>query len=150
MFKQKEIRKTVKAKAGNKNINIQIINYNDEMYDKWKLVIGKAYISGKEQLELQDTEINELFNDFTNIQMSTDELNDILDNPNHTFSIVFKELQLILHEMVVRFLQEKQIEMITIKKQIEETKILMVSDEIEKAFNDLAKRKEGLVNTTNG
>lgn len=144
MFKQQETRRSVKAKSGNKNINIQIVNYTDDLYEKWKHIISNAYESGGEEFTLSDEDLNMLFDDFTNINMTVDELNGILENPNHTFKTIFKELQLILNEMIVRFLQDKQFEIVSTRRMVEETNVLIESGKLDDAIKNLSNNSEAL------
>lgn len=143
-FKQLETRKTIRGKCKTKNISIQILNYTDELYDKWKVVIGNIYSSGNENFIMSDKEITDMFEDFTNVSMSIDELNDILENPNHTFSTVFRELQCVMNEMIVRYLQEKQLEMINLKRTLEETNAIILGNELDEIIGRLANSSQKL------
>lgn len=143
-FKNKKNRKVVNGKSGNKNIRIQIINYTEELYKKWSLIIDELYKSGIEELQLTDSQIKEMFDDFTNVKFTLDELNDILEDPNHTFNIVFTELQIILNEMIEKYLQQKQLEIATTRKTLEETNFLIESDKLQEVINNIGKtRKRG-------
>lgn len=145
-FKNKKNRKVVNGKSGNKNIRIQIINYTEELYKKWSLIIDELYKSGDEELQLTDSQIKEMFDDFTNVKFTLDELNDILEDPNHTFNIVFIELQIILNEMIEKYLQQKQLEIATTRKTLEETNFLIESGKLQEVIDNIGKHKEEEIN----
>lgn len=145
-FKNKKNRKVVNGKSGNKNIRIQIINYTEELYKKWSIVIDGLYKSGNEELQLTDEQIKEMFDDFTNVKFSLDELNDILEDPNHTFSIVFTELQIILNEMIEKYLQQKQLEIATTRKTLEETNFLIESGKLQEVIDNIGRHEKEDVN----
>lgn len=141
-FKNKKNRKVVNGKSGNKNIRIQIINYTEELYKKWSIVIDGLYKSGDEELQLTDSQIKEMFDDFTNVKFTLDELNDILEDPNHTFNIVFIELQIILNEMIEKYLQQKQLEIATTRKTLEETNFLIESGKLQEVIDNIGKHEK--------
>ena len=141
-FKNKKNRKVVNGKSGNKNIRIQIINYTEELYKKWSLIIDGLYKSGDEELQLTDSQIKEMFDDFTNVKFTLDELNDILEDPNHTFNIVFIELQIILNEMIEKYLQQKQLEIATTRKTLEETNFLIESGKLQEVIDNIGKHEK--------
>lgn len=141
-FKNKKNRKVVNGKSGNKNIRIQIINYTEELYKKWSLIIDELYKSGDEELQLTDSQIKEMFDDFTNVKFTLDELNDILEDPNHTFNIVFIELQIILNEMIEKYLQQKQLEIATTRKTLEETNFLIESGKLQEVIDNIGKHEK--------
>lgn len=145
-FKNKKNRKVVNGKSGNKNIRIQIINYTEELYKKWSLIIDELYKSGDEELQLTDSQIKEMFDDFTNVKFTLDELNDILEDPNHTFNVVFIELQIILNEMIEKYLQQKQLEIATTRKTLEETNFLIESGKLQEVIDNIGKHKEEEIN----
>lgn len=146
-FKNKNNRKVVTGKSGNKNIRIQIINYTEELYKKWSIVIDEIYKSGIEELQLTDLQIKEMFDDFTNVKFTLDELNDILEDPNHTFNMVFAELQIILNEMIEKYLQQKQLEIATTRKTLEETNFLIESGKLQEVIDNIGKyEKDGIIN----
>ena len=145
-FKNKKNRKVVNGKSGNKNIRIQIINYTEELYKKWSIIIDELYKSGIEELQLTDSQIKEMFDDFTNVKFTLDELNDILEDTNHTFNIVFTELQIILNEMIEKYLQQKQLEIATTRKTLEETNFLIESGKLQEVIDNIGKHKEEEIN----
>lgn len=145
-FKNKKNRKVINGKSGNKNIRIQIINYTEELYKKWSLIIDGMYRSGTEELQLTDSQIKEMFDDFTNVKFTLDELNDVLEDPNHTFNIVFTELQIILNEMIEKYLQQKQLEIATTRKTLEETNFLMESGKLQEVIDSIGKHEKEDVN----
>ena len=141
-FKNKKNRKVVNGKSGNKNIRIQIINYTEELYKKWSLIIDGLYKSGIEELQLTDSQIKEMFDDFTNVKFTLEELNDILEDPNHTFNMVFTELQIILNEMIDKYLQQKQLEIATTRKTLEETNFLIESGKLQEVIDNIGKHEK--------
>lgn len=145
-FKNKKNRKVVNGKSGNKNIRIQIINYTEELYKKWSIIIDELYKSGIEELQLTDSQIKEMFDDFTNVKFTLEELNDILEDPNHTFNMVFTELQIILNEMIEKYLQQKQLEIATTRKTLEETNFLIESGKLQEVIDNIGKHKEEEIN----
>lgn len=136
-FKQSETRRTVRCKAKSKSVSIQILNYTEDLYAKWKPVINEVYMSGSEEFIMSDNDLTNMFCDFTNLSITIDELNESLENPSHTFATIFKELQCVMNEMIVRYLQEKQIEMCSLKKAIEETSVLISGSELDHAIKRL-------------
>lgn len=116
LFIKKDIRKTIKIKnKKGKFINFKLYNYNEAskkaVFDMYK----KKNKQGLDDFSLSEYELVMVFKLFTHIAMSIDELSEIIENPNFYFEQIFNEIELILSELVVLFIQEKEKEVAKFK-----------------------------------
>ena len=115
LFIKKEVRKTINIKNNNSTIKFKIYNYNEAS----KKAIFDMYANkqrlGYENFSLSQDEIRLVFNMFTDCLFSIDELAEILENPSFYFEQIMGELELILAELVVLFVQEKAKELLNLK-----------------------------------
>lgn len=116
LFIKKDIRKTIKIKnKKGKFINFKLYNYNEAskkaVFDMYK----KKNKQGLDDFSLSEYELVMVFKLFTHIAMSIDELSEIIENPNFYFEQIFNEIELILSELVVLFIQEKEKEIAKFK-----------------------------------
>lgn len=119
LFIKKDVRKTINIKNNKATIKFKIYNYNDaskkavfEMYQKKQKL-------GYEDFSLSNEEIRLVLNMFTDCLFSIDELSEMLESPSVYFEQIMNELEIILAELVVLFVQEKTKELLNLK--IEDT-----------------------------
>lgn len=149
LFIKKDVRKTISIKNNKATIKFKIYNYNDaskkavfEMYQKKQKL-------GYEDFSLSNEEIRLVLNMFTDCLFSIDELSEMLESPNVYFEQIMNELEIILAELVVLFVQEKTKELLNLKIEDAITDLNLAITEaaknvdVQKAIFDL---QEGVIN----
>lgn len=115
LFIKKEVRKVINIKNNKTTIKFKIYNYNDASKKAIFDMYQKKQRLGYEDFSLSQDEIRLVLNMFTDCLFSIDELSEILENPSVYFEQIMGELEIILAELVVLFVQEKAKELLNIK-----------------------------------
>lgn len=115
LFIKKDIRKVISIKNNKSTIKFKIYNYNDASKKAIFDIYAKKQRLGYEDFSLSQDEIRLVLNMFTDYLFSIDELSEILGNPSVYFEQIMGELEIILAELVVLFIQEKTKELLNLK-----------------------------------
>lgn len=115
LFIKKDIRKIISIKNNKSTIKFKIYNYNDAS----KKAIFDMYVKkqrlGYEDFSLSNEEVRLVLNMFTDCLFSLEELSEILEKPSIYMEQIMNELEIILAELVVLFIQEKTKELMNVK-----------------------------------
>lgn len=149
LFIKKDIRKVINIKNNKSTIKFKIYNYNDASKKAIFDIYKKKQKLGYEDFSLSNEEVRLILNMFTDCLFSLEELSEILESPSIYFEQIMNELEIILAELVVLFVQEKTKELMNLK--IEEAIAdlnIVITDiaknaDVEKAMKHL---QEGVVN----
>lgn len=115
LFIKKDVRKIINIKNNKSTIKFKIYNYNDASKKAIFDIYKKKQRLGYEDFSLSKDEIRLVLNMFTDCLFSIDELSEILENPSVYFEQIMNELEIILEELVVLFVQEKTKEFLNLK-----------------------------------
>lgn len=119
LFIKKDIRKTISIKNNKTTIKFKIYNYNDASKKAIFDMYNKKQKLGYDDFSLSNDEVRIVLNMFTDCLFSIEELSEMLDNPSVYFEQIMNELEIILAELVVLFIQEKTKDLLGLK--IEDT-----------------------------
>lgn len=115
LFIKKDIRKVISIKDGESTIEFKIYNHNEaskkavfDMYEKKQRL-------GYEDFSLSNEEVRLVLNMFTDCLFSVDELAEMIENPSVYFEQIMCELEIILAELVVLYIQDKTKKLMEIK-----------------------------------
>lgn len=149
LFIKKDVRKVINVKNNKSTIKFKIYNYNDASKKAIFDMYAKKQRLGYEDFSLSQDEIRLVLNMFTDCLFSIDELAEMLENPSFYFEQIMGELEIILAELVVLFIQEKTKELMNVKIEdaIADLNLAMTEGmknvDIQKAIEDVQK---GVVN----
>ena len=115
MFKRKDVRKIINIKNNNSTVKFKIYNYTQESKKYVLDIYEKKYKLGYEDFSLEGEELKQVIAMFTDCLFSLDELAEILDSPNVYFEQILNEIEIILSEIAILFVQEKTKELMKLK-----------------------------------
>ena len=149
LFIKKDIRKVINIKNNNSTIKFKIYNYNDASKKAIFDMYQKKQRLGYEDFSLSNDEVRLVLNMFTDCLFSLDELSEILENPSIYMEQIMNELEIILAELVVLFVQEKTKELMNLKVEDAIADLNIAITDIAKNTDiesTITKLQEGVVN----
>ena len=148
LFIKNEVRKVINIKNNGTTVKFKIYNPNDASKKAVFDMYEKKEKQGLSDFSLSSDEVRLMLNLFTDCLFSIDELSEILDNPSLYFEQIMNEIEIILGELSILYIQEKTKMFTEIK--IEEA-ILNMNEEmlqvlkrvdIDSMINELAETSE--------
>lgn len=149
LFIKKDVRKVINIKNNKATIKFKIYNYNDASKKAVFDMYNKKQKLGYDDFSLSNDEVRIVLNMFTDCLFSIEELSEMLDNPSVYFEQIMNELEIILTELVVLFIQEKTKELLSleIEEVITDLRLAVAeaakSVDLESAIDEM---QEGVIN----
>lgn len=116
LFIKDDTRKTLKLrKKDGKLVNFKIYNYTDNSKQQVFNIYKKKMDRNMESFDLAIEELQVMFDMFTDYRFTIDELDEILENPSVAFEQIFHEIEMILGDITILFLQEQEKKLLDVK-----------------------------------
>lgn len=115
LFIKNEVRKTINIKNNKTTVKFKIYNYNDKSKKAIFDLYEKKQKQGFDDFSLSNEELRLVLNMFTDCLFSLEELAEIVENPSVYFEQIMNELEIILSELVVLYIQEKEKKIMSLK-----------------------------------
>lgn len=147
LFIKKDVRKVINIRNNKTTVKFKIYNPTEESKKAVFDLYEKKENLGLEDFSLNPEETRLVLNFFTDCLFSMDEINEIVENPSIYFEQIMNELEIMLSELVISYVQEKQKEVMKLKLQEAVTDMNQaIVDKIKEVDMDKIKRTLAEIN----